>query len=106
MTDIRMKCLARINYRPGPFGLERVECGQVVGVRTLVDVSGTIRAACAIPGHLEDVARHYGRYWSEQLDPMTQAKAAEDRAEVMRRVERAAVHADWLESEAREAWGK
>jgi len=44
---------------------DRRECGQVVGLRSWLDASGDMRAACYLPGHTYDVERRHGRYPGE-----------------------------------------
>lgn len=63
-TAVR-RCEARIGWRPGAWRLEPVTCGQSVAVTTVIDATGTVRGACPIEGHRDQVVRRFGRYAGE-----------------------------------------
>ena len=44
----------------------RRECRQVIGLRSWLDASGEMRAACSREGHARDVQRRYGLLVHEQ----------------------------------------
>ena len=53
-------CEARIGVQPGAFGFAPVTCRQRVGLRPIIDASGTVRRACERDGHEHDVIRRFG----------------------------------------------
>ena len=86
----------RTRVAPGGYGLERLPCGQKVGLRSFTDRNGETRRYCALEGHRYDVERRYGvaepepEWLPEGADDLTQAKG----------------YAEWTQGELQEAFGR
>ena len=63
MTVATAACEARTRrtrVSASGYGLERVPCGQVVGLRSFVDAQGVTRRHCSQEGHRREVERQFG----------------------------------------------
>jgi hypothetical protein len=99
-------CGATIGHTPDSHGSRAVTCRRVLGLRSWLDASGQVRAACSAPGHDTNVRRRFGLL----VDALREEAAFESvhadladlaEAEGLPDVPLAA----WTEAECRAAWG-
>lgn len=57
--DLAKSCEKTIGYDAGDYGMQRIRCGQVVGLTRWYDETGVPHAACSIDGHRSDVEHRY-----------------------------------------------